>query len=80
MAIARSIVVGRPVLILDEPFAHLDEGAGFKILEAIRRRASTVVLVTHQKVYIEDFDRNILLEGGVVKEAAHNEGSKSPSW
>lgn len=80
LAIARSIVVGRPVLILDEPFAHLDEGAGFKILEAIRRRASTVVLVTHQKVYIEDFDRNILLEGGVVKEAAHNEGSKSPSW
>lgn len=80
LSIARSIVLNPSVLILDEPFAHLDEKTGFTILDAIRERALTIILVTHQKVYVKDFDRHIFLEDGCVKEAVRNDENKSPSW
>lgn len=73
LAIARSIVMDPHVLILDEPFAHLDEKTGFKILDVIRKRADIVILVTHQKAYIKYFDKKIILSAGRIKEAVKNE-------
>jgi len=51
VAIARTLLTGRPLLALDEPFGALDAITRARAQEwlgdALRRRPSTVVLVTH---------------------------------
>lgn len=50
LAVARSLLGGAPVLLLDEPTAHLDEPGARALLADLRRATSerTVVLVTHR--------------------------------
>ncbi|MBR9973773.1 ABC transporter ATP-binding protein [Magnetospirillum sulfuroxidans] len=48
--LARALAVGAPVLMADEPAAHLDVGHQLSLMQVLRRRAEggdTVVLVLH---------------------------------
>lgn len=58
LAIARAIVSNRPVILLDEPVAHLDQATASEVLDDLLRAADgrTVVLVSHQPVAAERFD------------------------
>ena len=51
VAFLRTLLAGKPVLLLDEPFASLDAITRAEMQEwlagALARRAATVVLVTH---------------------------------
>lgn len=49
VAIARALAAEWDVLLLDEPFAGLDEGTKERVVEAIRRHSAgrTVICVTH---------------------------------
>lgn len=51
VALARAALRRAPILVLDEPFAHLDEASRDHVLIAMRAvaRGRTVILVTHQE-------------------------------
>lgn len=58
LAIARAAVSARPVVLLDEPVAHLDHATAVAVLHDLRTAASdrTVVMVSHRADGLEDFD------------------------
>ena len=49
MAIARAFLKNAPLLLLDEPTAHLDPATELEVLEALRRLTlgRTVILASH---------------------------------
>lgn len=75
--IARALAQDAPVLLLDEPTAHLDlyhQHAVFALLRALCRRGRTVVCVTHELTLASEYCDHLLLLGeGRVH--AHGEAS-----
>jgi thiol reductant ABC exporter CydC subunit len=70
IGLARALLADRPMLVLDEPTAHLDEDG-----EAVVRRAvcsyaegRSLVWITHRLSGLEDFDQVVVLDGGRVVE------------
>jgi ABC-type transport system involved in cytochrome bd biosynthesis fused ATPase/permease subunit len=59
LGIARALLSGRPVLLLDEPVAHLDHATAVSVLGDLvdATRGRTVVMVTHRPDGLEGFDR-----------------------
>jgi ATP-binding cassette subfamily C protein CydD len=51
LALARALLVPAPLLLLDEPTAHLDAGAEAALIDTIRRAASgrTTLIATHSR-------------------------------
>ncbi|WP_051406809.1 ABC transporter ATP-binding protein/permease [Nocardia sp. CNY236] len=60
LALTRVLAAGRPVLLLDEPTAHLDAASEVPVLRALRKRAqagATVVIVGHRRTVLASADR-----------------------
>lgn len=68
LIIAREMLKGSPILLLDEPTSSLDLGAQQTVFEAIIRGFAdrTVVTVTHDLYLIGDADQIIVIDGGTV--------------
>jgi len=66
LAIARALIRGASILILDEPMTGLDIEAEVKLKEALDRLMSgkTCILITHDLKAAAEADRVLLLEGG----------------
>ena len=58
LAVARTILTGAEVILLDEPTAHLDAEAGREMLADLREglKDRTVVMVTHNPADIHPAD------------------------
>jgi ATP-binding cassette, subfamily C, bacterial CydC len=58
LSIARAILSQRPVVLLDEPVAHLDHATAVAVLRDLRRAApdQTLIMVSHRSDGLEDFD------------------------
>ena len=58
LAVARSLLAGQPVLVLDEPTAHLDHATATELAEEILNgpRAQSVVWITHDSVGLDLVD------------------------
>jgi ABC-type transport system involved in cytochrome bd biosynthesis fused ATPase/permease subunit len=59
VALARALLPGRPVLLLDEPSAGLDAAREFTVITTLRRRAAAgdaVLAVTHRPALIAAAD------------------------
>ncbi|MBM7345297.1 ABC transporter ATP-binding protein [Pantoea coffeiphila] len=70
IAIARALLTGAPVLILDEASASLDnenEQAFHRALSQLREKR-TVLLIAHRPATLRQADRILLLENGVIAE------------
>ncbi len=73
IALARALLTGAPVLVLDEPTAGLDQESGAQLVAGIvddaRTRGTSVVLVTHRARDLGHLDRVIVMENGRVAHA-----------
>ena len=72
IAIARAFLRDAPLLLLDEPVAHLDPVTAAQILDAVERLMAgrTVILVSHGMRWRGGADRTLTLDGGRVVLAA----------
>jgi ATP-binding cassette, subfamily C, bacterial CydD len=66
VALARTFLERAPLLLFDEPTAHLDAGSEAGIVEVIRRlaRSATTVVASHSPALLAACDRVITLDRG----------------
>jgi ABC-type transport system involved in cytochrome bd biosynthesis fused ATPase/permease subunit len=72
VALARTMLKRAPVLLLDEPTAHLDATSEVELIEVIRGVAheATTIVATHSPVLLAACDRVVTLDrGGLVASA-----------
>lgn len=73
LAVARTLLTGADIILLDEPTAHLDAEAGRALLAELRRGLAerTVVLVTHNPDDVDPADARLDLDdNAAVREPA----------
>jgi ABC-type multidrug transport system fused ATPase/permease subunit len=71
IALARAFLLDAPLVILDEPTAHLDPALQTQLDDSIRRLVAgkTALIVAHHLSTVTRADRVIVLEGGQVVES-----------
>lgn len=72
VAIARAALRNAPLLLLDEPTAHLDPATEADVLDGLRRLAigRTVILAAHSSAAMALGGRMVVLDGGRMRQAA----------
>jgi thiol reductant ABC exporter CydC subunit len=72
VAVARAILKDAPILVLDEPTAHLDAETGAALLSALQRLTigRTVMAIGHQPGLLGSAGRTLELEDGRLQEPA----------
>jgi len=74
LSLARAFVKKAPILILDEATSSLDTQNEEAILDCIKNRKQTIIIVTHKLSSIKDADNIIVLKNGmVVGQGQHDE-------
>ncbi len=76
VALARAFLKDTPVLVLDEPTAHLDPESESAVVDAIEelRKGRTVLLVAHRLTTVASADHVALVaRGRVVEQGTHRE-------
>jgi PrtD family type I secretion system ABC transporter len=70
IALARALYGNPPLLVLDEPNAHIDGEGEIALVQAIRaaaQRGAAVLLVAHKPTVLATADRILILRDGVVE-------------
>ena len=68
LSLARALLRGSPILVLDEPTTGLDPTTARRVLAPLREAARdrTVLLITHDPVAVEFADRTVHLVEGQI--------------
>jgi ATP-binding cassette, subfamily C, bacterial CydC len=76
ISVARALLKGAPLLVLDEPTANLDPATERELLDAVYRSTQdrATLVITHRLVRMEQMDEILVLERGrVVERGTHAE-------
>jgi subfamily B ATP-binding cassette protein MsbA len=76
IGIARALIRGNPIVILDEPTAALDAESEALVIEAMERLTSgrTVITIAHRLSTLRNADRIMVIKDGMVREnGTHDE-------
>ncbi|MEJ7816461.1 MAG: thiol reductant ABC exporter subunit CydC [Rubrobacter sp.] len=76
LAVARALLKGAPLLVLDEPTANLDPVTERELLDAAYElmRGRATLVVTHRLVRMEEMDEILVLDAGrIVERGTHEE-------
>lgn len=76
LAVARIIVSQRPIIILDEPSAHIDPLAEHNLYQLLKNTCigKTIIFITHNIKNTVDADQIIWMEnGGILESGKHSE-------
>ncbi|MFK0525044.1 thiol reductant ABC exporter subunit CydD [Paenibacillus illinoisensis] len=75
VALARALLSARPVLLLDEPTAHLDVETEYELKQTMLPcfEEKLVFLATHRLHWMPHMDRIIVMDGGTVAETGTHE-------
>jgi len=75
IVLARALLCNPPILLLDEPWSHLDAQSAWEIKRVIREQHGqrTILLVTHDLLALEDMVDHILVmdQGRLVEQGTH---------
>ncbi|GAB6428833.1 thiol reductant ABC exporter subunit CydD [Bacillus luti] len=71
VAMARALLSKKPIILLDEPTAHLDIETEFEIKQAMLRlfNGKLVFLATHRLHWMKQMDHILILNKGEIKES-----------
>jgi len=71
LVLARALLADAPVLVLDEPTAHLDPATAEALMEDVLDAAGerTVLLITHRPEGLERMDETLVLDEGRLTQA-----------
>jgi ATP-binding cassette subfamily C protein CydC len=69
LALARTLLAARPVVVLDEPTEHLDEAAAASLATDLVEATgdATVIIVTHRPELFAEVDQVLVLVDGVLR-------------
>ncbi len=76
IALARALLLKRPILILDDAVSSVDAETELRILEAIRHELKnrTSIVISHRVFVLKDATRIIVFDDGkIVQQGTHNE-------
>jgi putative ABC transport system ATP-binding protein len=68
VAIARALIKDPIVVLADEPTGNLDRAGGDQIVQLLRSRPGTLIIVTHDRRYITPQDIVLEIEDGRLKD------------
>lgn len=76
LALARTVLSGNPVHVLDEPTTGLDARSETAVLKALKRvsEGRTTVVITHRMAAAMTADEIVVLDEGVIVESGTHEG------
>lgn len=68
IAVARALLIDRPILILDEPTSSMDNGSENRFKQRLMEiiEGKTLILITHRASLLSLVDRLIVIDGGKV--------------
>ena len=69
VALARLFVADTPIVLVDEPFSALDPETERDLLRALLNlcASKTLIVITHHLANVEQFDRVVLFENGMIE-------------
>ena len=76
IALARVLLMNKPILILDEPTANLDEESNYNVHMALKtvRKGRTIFIIAHQLSTIRQADHIVVMEmGEIVEQGTHHD-------
>jgi ATP-binding cassette subfamily C protein CydD len=81
VALARAFLRDAPLLLLDEPAAHLDAVSAHRLEDAITTLMAdrTVIQVTHSQNQTRDTGRLLTLEDGILRQASSPRPAPAPA-
>ena len=69
LAVARALLLGRPIMLMDEVTSALDEGSALEMLQIVQSLPQTILTVSHHPEWLRAIDRRLSVIDGTVVEA-----------